>query len=242
MKNIVVILVSMLAICGGNAFATLLSLGPISLGGQGLGSVQTILTIQSPGNSSTETGCVASGIGGVLVTGAAACPGGGPFGGGAFAGGNEQAQNNTFSASALGLTDFNNLRIVFNPSEPQNANSISLDNLALTLWNPANGLILDAKYIAAPVLFASSDPGAGNAGFGFKLDSAQAAVENGILAAFPNLRIGLAANASLATGGQETFSIGAVAAVPEPEAFGLMVVGLVGLIRLRKQLSRLSAR
>src|ERR1700730_11466197 len=98
----------------GNAFASLISLGPISLGGQGLGSVQTILTIQSPGSSTTETGCVASGAGGVLVAGAAACPGGGPFGGGAFVGGNEQAQNNTFSASALGLTDFNNLRIVFN--------------------------------------------------------------------------------------------------------------------------------
>jgi hypothetical protein len=79
-----------------------------------------------------------------LVTGSAACPGGGPNGGAPFLGGNEQAPNNTFSASALGLTDFNNLRIIFNPSEPQNASSISLDNLALTLWNPANGFILDA--------------------------------------------------------------------------------------------------
>ena len=134
MKNIAAILVSILGICSSNAFASLISLGPVSLGGQGLGSVQTILTIQSPGSSSTETGCVASGIGGVLVTGAAACPGGGPFGGPSFPGGNEQAQNNTFSASALGLTDFNNLRIIFNPSEPANAPSISLDNLALTLW------------------------------------------------------------------------------------------------------------
>jgi hypothetical protein len=61
---------------------------------------------------------------------------------------------------------------------------------------------------------------------------------NGILAAFPNLRIGLAANASAATGGLETFSVGAVgavAAVPEPDAFGLMVVGTVGLMGLRKR-------
>jgi hypothetical protein len=237
-KNIVSTLALIVGVCAGNAFASLISLGPVSLGGQGLGSVQTVLTIQSPGSSSTETGCVASGIGGVLVTGAAACPGGGPFGGPSFSGGNEQAQNNTFSASSLGLTDFNNLRILFNPSEPQNANSISLDNLALTLWNPANGLILDARYITAPVLFTSSDPGAGNAGFGFKLDAAQAAAANGILAAFPNLRIGLAADASLATGGLETFSIGAVTAVPEPGVLGLMLVGLVGLIGFRKQLSR----
>lgn len=227
MKYIAIVFV-LFALCTGTAFATLLSLGPVSLGGQGLGSVQTVLTIQSPGNSSNETGCVGSGVGGALVLGAAACPGGGPFGGGAFAGGNEQAINNTFSASALGLTDFNNLRIIFNPSEPQNAPSISLDNLALTLWNPATGLILDARYIAAPVLFASADPGAGNAGFGFKLDAAQASAENGILAAFPNLRIGLAANASLATGGPETFSIGAAATIPEPSFFGLVALGLAG--------------
>lgn len=238
MKYIAIVLVPLFAVCTGTAFATLISLGPVSLGGQGLGSVQTVLTIQSPGSSSTETGCVASGIGGALVIGAAACPGGGPFGGGAFAGGNEQAINNTFSASALGLTDFNNLRIIFNPSEPPSASSISLDNLALTLWNPATGLILDAKYIAAPVLFTSSDPGAGNAGFGFKLDAAQAAVENGILAAFPNLRIGLAANASLATGGSETFSIGAAANVPEPSLFGLVAIGLAGFAVLRIRFAR----
>ena len=77
MKNIAATVVSILGVCSGNAFATLISLGPISLGGQGLGSVQTVLTIQSPGSSSTETGCVASGVGGVLVKGAAACPGGG---------------------------------------------------------------------------------------------------------------------------------------------------------------------
>jgi len=237
-KNVISTLVLIVGVCAGNAFASLIPLGPVSLGGQGLGSVQTILTIQSPGSSSTETGCVASGIGGVLVKGATACPGGGPFGGLPFLGGNEQAQNNTFSASSLGLTDFNNLRIIFNPSEPANAPSISLDNLALTLWNPTTGLILDAHYIAVPVLFTSSDPGAGNAGFGFKLDATEAAVENGILAAFPNLRIGLAADASLATGGLETFSIGAVTAVPEPDGFALMIMGLVGLIGFRKRLSR----
>jgi hypothetical protein len=237
MRHIVTVLAPFLCVCTGTAFASLISIGPVSLGGQGLGSVQTVLTIQSPGSSSTETGCVASGIGGALITGAAACPGGGPFSGPAFTGGNELALNNTFSASALGLTDFNNLRIIFNPSEPASAPSISLDNLALTLWNPTTGLILDARYITAPVLFTSSDPGAGNAGFGFKLDAAQAAVENGILAAFPNLRIGLAADASLATGGPETFSIG-VARVPEPSVFGLVAIGLAGFAVLRRRFAR----
>jgi hypothetical protein len=138
-------------------------------------------------------------------------------------------------ASSLGLTDFNNLRIIFNPSEPQNASarSISLDNLALTLWNPANGLILDAKNLPSALFFPDTDPGVGNAGFGFKLDSAEAAVENGILAAFPNLFIGLAANASEATGGLETFSVGV--SVPEPGSYALIAAGLVGLIVLRRR-------
>jgi hypothetical protein len=71
-------------------------------------------------------------------------------------------------------------------------------------------------------------PRVGNARFGFKLDSAQAAVENGILAAFPDLFIGLAANASKATGGLETFSVGVSGlAVPEPGSYALVGAGLV---------------
>jgi hypothetical protein len=222
------ILVPAIFVCIG-ASADIISLGPVSLSGQGLGSVNTVLTMQSPGNSTTESGCIAAGIGGTTVTGPAACPG-------MFTGGDEQAINHTFSATSLGLTDFNNLRIIFNPSEPQNASarSISLDNLALTLWDPATGLILDAKNLPSAVFFPDTDPGVGNAGFAFKLDSAQAAVENGILSAFPDLFIGLAANASEATGGLETFSIGSIS-VPEPGSYLLIGAGLLGLIALRRR-------
>ena len=84
--------------------------------------------------------------------------------------------------------------------------SITLNSLAITLWEPATGLILDAKYTPGRLVLPDSDPGAGNAGFGFVLDAAQASDFNPLLAAFPDLRIGVAANASDATGALEMIS------------------------------------
>lgn len=223
-------------IAGANfAFASLLPVGPVPISGTGLGALNTALTFSSPGSSTTESGCVAAGIGGVTVTGSAACPSG-------FTGGDEQAINNTYTASDLGLTDFNNLQIVFNASEPGSAEDITIDNLAVTLWNPADGLILDAKYITGPYVI-TDGPGVGNAGFGFMLDAAQAADFNLLLAAFPDLRIGVAANASDATGGLETISFRAVGGsteIPEPPILMLIGAGLtfIGASRYRFRVKR----
>ena len=170
----------------GQASASLIFLGPGSLGGQGLGAVETVLTITSQGASTTESGCVSAGTGGGTLVGPGSCPGSGPHGLDPFTGGDEQAINEAHAASALGLTNFNALRILFNPSEPPPASGITVGNLSLTLWNPADGLILDAYYIEDPVVLASSDPGTGNAGFFFGLDATQAATANSLLVAFPN--------------------------------------------------------
>jgi hypothetical protein len=230
-----------LAFTAGHAHATLVSLGPGSLSGQGLGAVDTVLTMTSPANSTTESGCVAGGSGGSTVLGPTACPGSGPIGQ-AFAGGDEQAINNSPSAASIGLTDFNNLRILFNASEP-GSDSITLGNLSLTLWD-ASGSILDAYYITSAVTFNSTNPGTGNAGFFFGLDSAQAGVANSLLALNPDLRLGLAANASDATGGLETFSVGVVqgegppSAVAEPATLGLLGVGLVAFRLVTRRRAR----
>ena len=222
-----------LSLGAGSLFADLVSLGPVSLSGQGLGSVNTVLTMTSPANSATETGCVGAGMGGATVTGGTVCVSGNT-------GGDEQAINNTFSATALGLTDFNNLRIIFNPSEP-GSDSISLDKLALSLWNPTDGSLIDAKNLPTPLGVASTDPGVGNAGFGFQLDSAQAAQENSLLAIFPNLFIGLSASASDATGGLETFSVGVAGSqtsVPEPATYALTGLAFACVIMFRKRFAR----
>jgi hypothetical protein len=230
MRYTSVVAAAVLLFTAGPANADLIFLGADSLSGQGIGGQDTVLTFTSPGNDTTESGCVAAGVGGVTVTGAAACPGAGPNGLSAFTGGDEVALNEAHAASALGLTDFADLRILFNASEPDG--DVTLDNLSLTLWDPATGLILDAYYILDEIVIPDVEPGVGNAGFFFGLDAAQAADANLLLAAFPNLFLGLASNASDATGGIETFSFGVAGedlAVPEPLTLTLLGFGLAGL-------------
>src|SRR5262249_22681428 len=80
--------------------------------------------------------------------------------------------------------------------------------------------------------------GTGKEGFVFRLDLAQAAALQTLLngmttAALADLRLGVSASASNATGGPETFNVGGitgeVTAVLEPATLLLLGSGLVGL-------------
>jgi len=224
--------ITMLVVAGSNLlFGSLVAIGPVPSSGSGLGNVNTALTFSSPGNSSTETGCVGAGLAGVKITGSAACPAG-------FLGGNEQAINNTFSATQLALLNFSNLQVIFNASEPGNTaqQGITVDLLALTLWNPTTGGLLGTFSTTAPFVITDAFSGVGNAGYGFRLDEEQALSANQLLAAFPNLFLGVSANASSATGGQETVSLRVVTGgggtppsevIPEPGTYALVGIGLI---------------
>lgn len=212
--------------------------------GNGLGSVATVLTLQSQGNATVETGSVAPGAGGTsVVTGDA------------------QAQNRVQSFASVGLTSPESLRVTFNPQEPNTTaqGGITLTNLQVSLFGANGGApLFTSDRFTSPVTFSAaevgSQTGVGRAGFVFRLsddDVAEArqsgAFTGGNVSA--NL-IGLTASASDAQGGLDTFFItvrtfapgaggggagGGTGAVPLPGTIALLGAGFLVLGLRRKQ-------
>jgi len=227
-----------LSVFGGKASANLISINTVPSTGNGIGAVNTALTFSNIG---TESGCVAFN-GTTQTTGTTSCPAG-------FTGGNEDpgAQKNlVYTAADLGFTatrNFLNLALIFNGNEGGNNldQPIILNSLGLSLYS-ATGVRL-ATFTTTQAFNFNAFPGTGNAGFGFALDTAQAGTANSILAANPNLRIGVEANASNAQGGAETIQLTTLntiprdVAVPEPSTGALLLSGfaLIGMATIKKR-------
>jgi hypothetical protein len=205
--------------------------------GTGLGNVNSVLTIQSPGSRSIVSGAVGLNPGGAQ-----------------FVTGNTLAINQTRTITQSGASTASNLRLVFNAQVPGNAteNPITLNNLVLTIYSPTGTTLFTSGPLAgAPVNFSATQVGTGNAGFVFGLNATQAAQAQASAftgTGFGNNVIGLSATASNATGGFETFFVSNVGGpgglpplvgpIPEPGTMAMLATGLLamgGIARRRRQ-------
>jgi len=208
----------------------------ITIGGTGLGAVNTVLTIQSPGSSPTEAGAVCR-LGGADVIGTTAVGGACSGPGGDVQTGASQTQTRTLAEA--GITNAANFGLVFNGVQPGGA-GITLNTLIVNFYTNAGLLLHSAQYTGVPRNFPITDPGTGKSGYLFALDP----TEQGVIQTFINslttagVRVGAvlaAGNGQFpALGGPETIFIFNSQAtppqvVPEPSTTALMATGLIGL-------------
>ena len=227
-----------------NAFGSLILLSTtptFNVSGSGLGAVNTLLTLQSPAASATETGCVAPSGAGAAPSTTGGCAG--------FANANVltgAAQIGAPTLASLGITSVAQLGIVLNAAEPGGtANSLRVDNVALTLYGTGGNTATftcesTGTGACAGANLPATQTGTGASGFLFILDPIQAAQAGAFVAANggANVRLGLGAALANATGGNETFYAtalqpGAPGDIPEPAtlvltATGLLVAALIG--------------
>lgn len=206
------------------ARADLTFLGPVGSTGAGLGSQFTVLTLQSPGSTTSESGCVSPL--GVVTTGSCA----GFASVGVQTGASQTGVQALGQAGLAGITG-ETFRLIYNGAEPGSDPGNTLTDLAVILYS-GNTQVGTFRLPAGtlPINFETFS-GVGNAGYAFGLTPTQAAQFNALIAAGAGttMSVGVGASITNASGAVETFSIARANVVPEPGTWALLATGLVGL-------------